>query len=53
MLRKGCAILEAGAEAASWMCPYAVVSLQKSIGGLAQRSPSPKRNRSKDRWESR
>jgi len=28
-------------------CPYVVVSLQMSIGGLAQRSPSPKRKRPK------
>jgi len=29
------------------MCPYAVVSLQKSIGGSTHRSPSPKREHPK------
>ena len=44
---------EAGAERPRGWCSYVVVSLQMSIGGSAQRSPSPKRIPSKGGWGTR
>lgn len=34
----------------AWMCPYAVVSLQTSIGGFGPKKPLPKRCGPKGRW---